>query len=334
MGSFGVVEDGVKMQSVIAGHNFSVGRNSVIDGAVIGDNVKIGSGVKIGAKTVIGSNVVIPDGAHIYSHSAIMATTPPEDNDDIKFSEVEDRGYYIWKLGGEASGHFWKRSHSFKHTRRERTASSHSLVSGHTSVSMDNSIGDVPDGPSQPDVILDTEFYFKTFLTEVGDSMNEVYKSANRGDPPLLHKLIMEINSSKLANNVCQEDVAKGVFLGFLSMPVFSSNFDIKKKLEEIEQLFTDWHLVWKNYYRPEKNRIQLLVALEEVATENAVILNLLPHLIMMIYNEMDDFGEKPIFDWYNGLPDDSNIKKRAKSAIDTLEESDSDEETEDSENE
>ena len=98
MGSFGVVEDGVKMQSVIAGHNFSVGRDSIIDGAVIGDNVKIGNGVKIGAKTVIGSNVVIPDGAHIYSHSAIMATAPPEDNDDIKFSEVEDRGVLLFRI--------------------------------------------------------------------------------------------------------------------------------------------------------------------------------------------------------------------------------------------
>lgn len=204
------------------------------------------------------------------------------------------------------------------------------MLSGNN-VSANNSIGDVPDGPSQPDVILDTEFYFRTFLTEVRDSMNEVYASSNRSDPPLLHKLIMEINSSKLANNVCQEDVAKGVFLSFLSMPIFGSESNIKKVFTESEKLFTDWDLIWKNYYRPEKSRIQLLVALEEAATENETILSLLPNLIMMVYNEMEDFSEKVVFDWYNGLPDDSNIKKRAKSAIETLEESDSDEETEDS---
>ncbi|KAE9555771.1 hypothetical protein FO519_000985 [Halicephalobus sp. NKZ332] len=346
MGSFGVVEEGVKMHSVIAGHNFKVGRDSIIDGAVIGDNVTIGVNVKIGAKTVIGSNVVIPDGAHIYSHSAIMATAPPEDNDDIKFLEDEEKGYFIWKLKDEISGHFWKRSHSFKHARRERTASSHSVVSGHTSVSMDNSIGeDVIDGPVQADVILDTDFYFKTFVTEVRDSMNEVYKASNRSDPPLLQKLIMEINSSKLANNVCQEDVARGVFFCFLSMPVFNLQLDMKKKLVEVEKLFTDWKIVWNNYYRPEKSKIQLLVALEEAAKNDDTVsvvlpgliisdtvLALLSSLIMMVYNELDDFSEDVIFSWYHGLTDGSEIKKKAKDAIDVLEEPDSDEETDDSE--
>uniref|UniRef100_A0AC34QNI4 W2 domain-containing protein n=1 Tax=Panagrolaimus sp. JU765 TaxID=591449 RepID=A0AC34QNI4_9BILA len=337
MGENGSVGPEVQLSSVIVGKNFKIGGKSIVEGAVIGDNVTIGDRVFVGRKSVIGSNVVIPDDAEISSNSAVMATTPPEDNDDIKCTT--ENGYYLWKLKDEPSGYFWRRSQSFNRTRRSRHASSNqSITSCHNSISMD--------GPPEQeevgikgDVILDTELFFKTFLAETKESMLGTFESGKKTDPAEISKLILEINSSKLANNVSQEDVAKeinssklannvsqedvakGVFLSFLSMPPV-----LNRKWKETEKLFEDWSTVWKNYYRPTGNKIQLLVALEETALENENVMAILPNLVYKAYYDLDDF-EDAVLSWHEELPENSPIRQKVQPVIDLINESESEEE-------
>lgn len=316
------IDSNVRMESVIAGHNLRVGKNVSIDGAVIGDNVTICDNVKIKSKTVIGDNVTIREGSTIASNSAVMSG-PPENDDDIR--SRNENGYFLWKLKDERSGHFWKRTHSFSRARRERHASEMSRTSLQASISVEEATTPTEEQTTnaKADVILNSDVFFKVFVNEVQDSMLGTYDSSQRAEDEKITSLIVDINSSRFANNMTPDDVAKGVFAAFLGLPPIK-----QKDLPGLEELFTDWITLWYKYYKTDSNKMHCLLALEEAANVNTTVMAYLPKIIMLLYNELDDIDFEPtIMKWYEGLTDGSSIKNRAKLAIDALLESDSDDE-------
>lgn len=64
-----------------------------------------------------------------------------------------------------------------------------------------------------------------TFLVEVMESMLVLLESEDYGCRDKLEKLKVEINSSKLAYNINTDDLAKNIFLAFLSLPIVNESF-------------------------------------------------------------------------------------------------------------
>uniref|UniRef100_A0A7E4WC13 Translation initiation factor eIF2B subunit epsilon n=1 Tax=Panagrellus redivivus TaxID=6233 RepID=A0A7E4WC13_PANRE len=320
LGRGACIGPGVKLRSVIAGDDFVVGDGCTIDGAVIGDNVEIGAGCKIGAKTVIGPNVKIPPGTKITSNSVVMDSHAPADENDIE-STLEN-GYYLWKLLDEPSGYFWRRSQSFSRARRERHASSHSRSSLQHSISMES-----PD-QAPHDVILDTDGAFAHFFSEIKDILNNTFESENLDNADVINKLKIEINGSKITNNISQEDVARGVFAAFLTLPPFSD-----RHVSAVQSVIAQFKQIWLNYYAPRGQQLQLLRALEEAALERDGVRNLMPHILLQLYQVADDDIdlEGAINEWHDELPADSVLRPLLEGFIDWLNQDDeSSEEEED----
>jgi carbonic anhydrase/acetyltransferase-like protein (isoleucine patch superfamily) len=295
----------VQIRNVIAGHSLKVGKDTVIDGVVIGDKVTIGTNCKIRAKTVIGSGVTIPNGTVIGNNLVLMATPSPQGNDDIE-SKREPLGYYSWKLLDEPNGHFWRRSQSFSRARHERHASVHSGTSIQHSISIDQTVssGNENVDTTVPDINLDTEYYFIAFMKEIRESMKATYDSSNRSTPDAMNNLCVEIYCSKLANGISPEDLTRGVFSAFLSLPPFETT----KELSLIKKLFIEWKNLWNKYYKSTETKLQLCHAIEDAALENPTIRALMPQLFMCVYENLNDMDEV-IISWYESLPQDSILR-------------------------
>uniref|UniRef100_A0AC34GRD8 EIF-2B GDP-GTP exchange factor subunit epsilon n=1 Tax=Panagrolaimus sp. ES5 TaxID=591445 RepID=A0AC34GRD8_9BILA len=333
MGKGGCLKEEAVLRNVIAGDNITVGKGTVIDGVVIGDNVTIGSNCKIRMKTVIGSGVNIPNGTVIASNLVVMSTPSPEENDDIE-SHREPLGYYSWKLLDEPNGHFWRRSQSFSRARHERHTSLQSRSSLQHSISVDHgsaSGNELPDSfvaSDIPDINLDTEFYFNDFMKEICESMKDTFDSENRSTSDAINNLSVEINCSRLANGISPEDLTRGVFSAFLSLPPFKTT----KQLALIKQLFIEWKPLWMRYYRTHENKLQLCHAIEDGALENSTIRALMPQLFMCIFENFDDM-EQVIISWYDSLPQDSILRPDMAKLVEWLME-DEDEGEDDSDEE
>lgn len=102
--------------------------------------------------------------------------------------------------------------------------------------------------------------------------MTQTLRSESYATAEQQKNLILEINSSKLAYNIAMDDVTKHLFLAFLDLPEASESFAGLKKVSgrwriclmtSYFQLFTEWKVLWTNYYRPKSSQVQMLHALE-----------------------------------------------------------------------
>jgi hypothetical protein len=69
----------------------------------------------------------------------------------------------------------------------------------------------------------------QTFVDEIHESMKNCLDSDDWSSHAQQHKLILEINSSKLAYNISMDDVAKHIFLSFFDQPRFGPSLDDMK---------------------------------------------------------------------------------------------------------
>ncbi|VDL71947.1 unnamed protein product [Nippostrongylus brasiliensis] len=162
-----------------------------------------------------------------------------------------------------------------------------------------------------------------------GDPFWNARRPADSGNGSMgdgeMHNLILEINSSKLAYNISMEDVAKHVFLAFLSLPG-------NETWTRLKELCTKWKLLFKNYYKPKKSQVQLLLAIEDRYKESTAEFGpMVTRLVHFLYNDLDVIEEEAILEWAESLDQSSELRRIMKPIVDWLQE-DSEEEDDDSE--
>ncbi|VDN52020.1 unnamed protein product [Dracunculus medinensis] len=151
------------------------------------------------------------------------------------------------------------------------------------------------------------------FFEEVKESMERI-RGVKFSDQ-LIKNLILEINSSKLAYNISVDQVAYYVFLAFLHIHRDSSFADIRI-------ISYKWKTLFTNYYKPVKNQIQALAAMEEYLSTTPNFKSLLAKTVHMFY-ESDIIEEDAILSWYESVDSNSSIYELVKPIVSWLKEAD-----------
>lgn len=134
----------------------------------------------------------------------------------------------MWYLNiGKRRHKFWD-LHIFNHNKTHRSRTS-SCTSSTTliSINAENTILDTNPQLVKSEDMIDVVYQGNTttFLTEVTESMLVLLEGDDYGCLEKLDKLKVEINSSKLAYNINTDDLAKNIFLAFLSLPKVNESF-------------------------------------------------------------------------------------------------------------
>lgn len=134
----------------------------------------------------------------------------------------------MWYINiGKRRHKFWDLNiFNYNETHRSRTSSCTSSTTL-ISVNAENTILDTHLQLVKSEDMIDVVYQGNTttFLTEVTESMLVLLEGDDHGCLEKLDKLKVEINSSKLAYNINTDDLAKNIFLAFLSLPKVNESF-------------------------------------------------------------------------------------------------------------
>ncbi|KJH50669.1 hypothetical protein DICVIV_03189 [Dictyocaulus viviparus] len=274
IGSYTNIGSNTFVLNCIIGENCIIGADCRLEESILGSNVRIPNGTSLSKQSVVSSEVVYPPDLDVPLNSAICAKPPCEYYEDF----IEDKvlkGIYIWTLTD--GGSFWNSSER-RDSRNGSTGEEDGMETSTESEEFDQVESDAT----------------SHFYEEVVESMERI-QGLTFSDQQM-HNLILEINSSKLAYNISMEDVAKYVFFAFLGLP----GNETWTKLKELCQ---KWILLFKNYYKPRKSQIQLLLAIEDRFKRSSVKFRpLVARLVHFLYNDMDILEEESILEWVESL--------------------------------
>lgn len=113
------------------------------------------------------------------------------------------------------------------------------------------------------EVILIRRFFkgnVDRFFEEVLETMNALLAKEN-GENPFdagqIAKMRLEINASRLTNNVSVDDSAKSIFFAFLRVQRVYETF------AQLKRVFGEWMPLWRIYFKRDVNKLQMLHAIE-----------------------------------------------------------------------
>ncbi|KHN81148.1 Translation initiation factor eIF-2B subunit epsilon [Toxocara canis] len=105
----------------------------------------------------------------------------------------------------------------------------------------------------------------------------------------------------------------------------------VEKEMDNTEKFFEElaqkWKVLFSNYYKPIKNQIQALIAIEEFFNSMAIFQPLAAKTVHMFYEE-DIVEEDAILEWHESLATDAPIRSAVAPIIAWLQQSDEDSES------
>ncbi|CAD5227055.1 unnamed protein product [Bursaphelenchus xylophilus] len=351
------VGDGVVVKRAIIGDNVTLGANVTIK-----ENVIIGNNVTIPPKVIISRHSVI-----MVSDAPPHPDYKTVKKQDLYFWTFEDDGdNFFWELKSHPQpkrlSAVWsnQRQSRSSESLRQRRISFHDAndsspenytVWPHTDPSKSQTSVNGPKSPLTKrkkhnsgstatgattksaqiiDVLYETSgAALERFDAEVKDSMKSALEAEEPDSEAQQRKVILEINSSKLAYNIGMDDVAKHVFLAFMSMPNFGPT------LKDMKDAFSAWTVIWANYYRPQASKVQLLHAIEDHCALNPEWIKYLPNFILFLFNDAELLPDDMITTWYEQLPADSPLKtEKMGELVEWLNQEDDDEDDDEDEDE
>ncbi|KAK6738470.1 hypothetical protein RB195_020523 [Necator americanus] len=286
----------------IVGENCVIGANCRLEESVIGNGVCIPDGTQLQKYSVISAEVSYPAGMDLPANCALCSCRPHEDFDEtIKCKAIKD--VHIWTLA--SGGPFW-------------TVNGRKADSGNGSVGDENEVDVGTESESGEPAELDAT---AQFYEEVAESMERI-QGFTFSDQQM-HNLILEINSSKLAYNISMEDVAKYVFSAFLALPG-------NETWKGLKELCSKWILLFKNYYKPKKSQVQLLLAIEERYKESPEEFGvMIARLVHFLYNDLDVLEEDAILEWTSSIDESSELNRIMKPIVEWLQQDSDEDESE-----
>ncbi|CAJ0959837.1 unnamed protein product, partial [Mesorhabditis belari] len=301
---------GTRIRNCIIGRNCRIGRGCLLENAIIGDSVTIPNGYQLEKYAILSSNLRMPADPLNRSVAgyALCTFAPDEDDEGLDFDRV-DGGFYLWKLSSGYS--MWSKEVKLGNGAED--------VFSHADSVDENVLTDEESSPETAEAEP-----VAVFQEEIFDSMTRILELSFT--PQLMNNLILEINSSKLANNISMEDVAKYAFKTFILLNACKTFIGFK-------ELALKWKGLFTNYYKPQKSQVQMLMAIEErFGAQNEDFNKALPNMVHFLYTETGlGILEAPaILEWHESLDASSPIRTLMKRIIDWLKEESEEEDDDD----
>ncbi|GMS84264.1 hypothetical protein PENTCL1PPCAC_6439 [Pristionchus entomophagus] len=290
----------------IVGEGSVVGEGVSLHQVFLAENVTIDKGQIIPNKVVIGPNVRLNGSIRLTEGSLISCSPPNDDMEEIVKSEKLAEEVYAWsgKMGGDWWSGEWvgmeeEDGDEKGEEKKEKEGEDEEEEEGE---------GDVE----------------KQFTTEILDSLNATLH-LEKISTDTVRKMIVEINSSKIAYNISMNRVASLLFVAFLRLPH-------NEKFSTIKQRVTKYYQLFKNYYSEQYAQFGLLKGLNEFYSLNrdsfsALVAKIIHHLF-----EVDILSEESILGWHANLDENDPVIPLVKQLIEWLEESDEEDEDEEEE--
>lgn len=329
----------------ICGDFVHFGENSYIDSCIIENNVTIEPNCQLKKHCYIGSNIVIPAGTILEDGTVLLNAPPPEklqryldEAESTKWIIESDKvnGYYSWyikKPGKNRRISFWYLNNTLSSNHHRQRSDSVTSCSSNISYCSKTSGSENNEGStndlSNLELNQTTGAYQANnvrFFEEVLETMSALAISDKiQIDAAHIEKMKLEINTSRFTNNVHCDDSPKHIFLAFLSIPGVYDSF------KKLCLLFENWDILWKNYYKRDVSKLQMLHAIEEFAILDEKFKVMVPNLIHFLFDTIDFLPEDIIIKWYDGLPVTNPLEsfKKLKEVIDWIQQSDDEEDSE-----
>ncbi|GMR36476.1 hypothetical protein PMAYCL1PPCAC_06671, partial [Pristionchus mayeri] len=297
------LESNSRIVESMVGEGSVVGESVSLHRVFLAQNVTISKGQTVPQYVIIGPNVKLNGSIRLTERSLISCCPPDEEMEDSVESEKLGEGVYSWK--GKTGRDWWAGEWI---GRKEEDGDE----KGEDEEKKEKDDEEVEEGE------IDVE---KQFTEEVLDSLKGPLNH-EKISKDTIQKLIVEINSSKIAWNMPMDRVHALLFVAFLRLPENDKFSNLQKRMVAYEQLFV-------KYYSKREAQFGLLEGLHEFYSSNRESFSpLVAKTIHHLYDR-DILSEEAILGWHEDLEESDPVRGLIKKVVEWLEESDEDEDAE-----
>ncbi|GMT14870.1 hypothetical protein PFISCL1PPCAC_6167 [Pristionchus fissidentatus] len=287
----------------------SIGDEINLEQVFLAENVTIAKGQIIPKNVVIGPNVKLDGSITIPEGSLIACCAPDEDMEDVVESTKLADGVYSWRVKNGCD--WWKGEWIGKEEDDE---------------DVNNEVKVVKEGEEEEDEEEEYDVE-KIFTDEVYDSLHASL-GLDKISNETVKKMIVEINSSKIAYNITMDRVATLLFVAFLRLPNSNNSFaTLKQRIDNYTGLF-------KNYYAKTESQYSLLEGMNEHLTACPSFSPLVAKTVHYLWDS-ELVSEEVILEWNSDVMEEdkeAKILALVKNVIEFLQQSDDEDDEEEEE--
>ncbi|XP_071964389.1 translation initiation factor eIF2B subunit epsilon-like [Antedon mediterranea] len=316
------IGENVVLKNAFVWDNVTIESNCLIDTAILCNGVKLMSGVKVQAGSILSFGVIVGPDVTLPSGTYLSTIPPPkEDEFDEEFNDTDTSKDLTrsvsqqdqLSLGEGGIGFVWKNAEENdddedEELAREMWGMKISDVHNEDEEESDDSDDD-DSGP--PSVVMDdTEIFYNQVL----DSIQSSYSSGAIN----CDNLILEINSSKFANNVSMKELVQLVTKAIVELPnTHSPNILTTKEFAAfVIPLVKTLVPLLKNYLKGSESQLDFLGSLQECCITNGSLCTSIPKMLNILYDN-DTLHEQVIVHWFKKIPlNDSAILQQLRKNV------------------
>ncbi|XP_033107936.1 translation initiation factor eIF-2B subunit epsilon-like [Anneissia japonica] len=335
------IGENVVLKNAFIWDNVIIESNCQIDTSILCNGVQLRSGVTVQPGSILSFEVIVGPDVSLPSRTYLSKIPPPKEpefSEDFEDENVKDNTDSISQqdqvmLGDDGVGYIWKKTEENDNDEEEDELVREiwGMKISDTHIKDEDEVSDESDDESGPPSIVldDTEIFYNQVL----DSLQSSYNAG----PINCDNLVLEINSSKFANNVSMKELVQLVTKAIVELPNTHSPTVLTAKefaafiIPFIKTLIP----LLKNYLKGSESQLDFLGSLQECCITIGSLCVSLPKILNILYDK-DVLHEQVIVHWFKKIPANDaspifqQLRKNVEPFITWLEEAEEETDSED----